>query len=460
MRIGTLRANGVNLISNSIKFTQRGEIRIRVFWSTKESGDLDDVDEEMSYIPDESYNCSSQKAGPFLNLSNSSSISGHFVDPKSLAKKEMGNIPTLKSEKSGILVFQVIDTGSGISHENFKNLFDKYAQFAPKEQTNVLGTGLGLWITKKIVDRLGADIKVDSVVDQGSTFSVNIPCTPCATKLRELCTFDSMSIVKNTPTAMIVEDNTFNAQIISNYLASFGIEVVQIAPNGLKAAEVYEQSLKKNKPIQIITMDLEMPVMGGIQASEKIRVLEEKYHIPSPATIVVISGNAVEAAISKCLNPKGSVRASHFIRKPAKRYELEQCLTPYLETVSSFKEDLILVVDDDHFNVQITQEILNKAGYMTIAAYNGQEAVEKYVQYYSKISLILMDCEMRIMDGFQATQKILSYATEKKVTPPMIYGLTGHVGKIYEQKCIEAGMKKMIKKPIGYNELLALVSNN
>ena len=118
------------------------------------------------------------------------------------------------------------------------------------------------------------------------------------------------------------------------------------------------------------------------------------------------------------------------------------------------------IVDDDHFNVQITQEILTKAGYLTIAAYNGQEAVEKYSQYSCKISLILMDCEMRIMDGFKATQKILSYANEKKLTPPMIYGLTGHVGKTYEEKCIEAGMKRMIKKPIGYNELLALVSHN
>jgi len=451
-----------NLISNAIKFTEKGEIRLRLFWKTNPETSITEIDEENIYIPNEGKDLPCYNISP-MRLRSSMKLGDPIFESQSFVAKEIGEIPILNTDLPGILVLQVIDTGPGIAEKDRKNLFHKFVQVGDNQKKSMLGTGLGLWITKKICHKMGGDIEVKSEVGKGTIFSVKLKCTPCKGKLSKLggLVLQRKKSLSPRTRAMIVEDSSFNAEIISNYLKSFKIDVAFVATDGQQAVKFYEKSIKNNNPIQLITMDLEMPIMDGMKATQEIRKLEAKYEIVPPAVIVIISGNSVETQIFKCINPEGDVRADYFIRKPIKKQELEQYIKPFSQPDIATMDigDVILVADDDHFNLQLIQELLVKAGIDVLLAQNGQEAVDLYIKNQHRVRLILMDCEMRIMDGFSATRKIMNFARANESEPPVVYGLTGHSGKEYEEKCKQAGMKDMIMKPISFHELLKVINS-
>jgi CheY-like chemotaxis protein len=382
-----------------------------------------------------------------------------LIRQNTVSLREIGKIPVLDYVGPGSLVFEIIDSGPGVSEEDQKNLFQKFAQVTSNQQKSMLGTGLGLWITKKICEKMNATIDVSSKLGVGTSFSVKIN-----TEVRLKPTTEVLALRKKSSfrrvKAMIVDDSPFNVEIISAYFKTMNINIVHAASNGLDAVEFYEKSLQDNILIPVITMDLEMPVMNGREACQEIRKLEKEYNAPA-AMIIVISGNSIETEIKNCLDPRGDIRADHFLRKPIKKYDLENILKPLAKSeptpMAMDNNNHILVVDDDHFNLQLMNDMLNKAGFKILKAENGQEAVEVYKQH-REIKIILMDCEMKIMNGFEATQHILAFSKENKRECPMIYGLTGHSEKEIETKCKDCGMRSMLKKPICFKDLLNTIN--
>jgi len=450
-----------NLISNALKFTEKGEIRLKISWQLDKHAQTLDVEESFAYIPTEGEDLPSNRTlgCGFLN-DHSEKLPHSFM--ANMIESEINYIPVLDNTKPGVLVVEVIDSGVGIKQASLHHLFDKFVQVSNQER-NRLGTGLGLWITKSICEKMNGEISVTSRLGHGTNFTVRIPCNPKSKKLSKLHSL-SLPMIQNTgfqgTTAMIVEDSLFNAEIISSYFSFYKIPVVYMAPDGLKAVQFYKEALKRGGQPKIITMDIEMPVMDGITATREIRKLEKKYGVEVPATIIIISANCTEAQISACIDGTSDVGADYFLRKPVKRNDLEPYLKQFIEpSLNLDTNDSILVVDDDLFNLQLMQQMLSKARYQTISSHNGEEAVAEYIKNHSKIKLIFMDCEMIVMNGFQATESIISYAKANNLNPPIIYGLTGHTQKEFMIKCKEVGMKEMIVKPVSYQDIVRLISD-
>jgi len=174
-----------------------------------------------------------------------------------------------------------------------------------------------LFITKQIVRRMNGEIKVYSREGQGSSFIFCIPVVCGQQEATHLQDIDSLKglISKKNLKAMIVDDISFNHVILKNFLTKIKIGISEIATNGLEAVQKYQKLAEQwNRP-EIITMDLDMPIMDGKQASKKIRQFEKEKGL-TPCFLIIISGNCTNSEIKECIDENGMIKAQAFIKKP------------------------------------------------------------------------------------------------------------------------------------------------
>ena len=441
-----------NLIGNAVKFTEKGGISLNISWKDKERGDTN------SYLMD------TFEEARIEELPSSKDL--RFFSPKLKPFLQSPPMAPVSKEREGVLTIDITDTVYGIPPEGIKCLFQKFSQISSSQQKK-LGTGLGLWITKKICEKMNGDISVTSEPGKTTTFSVKINTT-AMNLLNKFHSSQSLTLshipsFSRKYSVMIVEDVVFNANIIAKMIADCnGFEIVTIAENGLKTVEYYEKSIKEGRQVNVITMDLEMPVMDGKKACKRIRELEEKYHV-RPCYIIIITGNCLDTEVTECLNPNGSIRAQQFLRKPLRKEDFITQMTAlykmlHFEAKKSRQTNNVLIVDDDQFNVTLLKGMLEKKKINTLVSKNGLEALEIFKSNHETIDIIFMDCEMAVMDGWTATEKIISFCKENKLKMPRIYGLTGYSDKDIEQKCLNSGMIEMIKKPVSLYELTRRIS--
>jgi len=239
-------------------------------------------------------------------------------------------------KKQGIIKIEVVDSGCGMTQETVGNLFKPFSQADSSITRKFGGTGLGLYITKQIIQKMGGEIHAYSKEGQGSTFCVLIPAETArrdeAMKEEESMKNLMKEDIHQLPEAraLIVDDLPDNQFILSNYLEKLNIQV-DLANNGLEALELF-----KSKPegyYSFVTMDLQMPVMDGLTASKEIRKHEAKLGVDSEVPIIVITGNCAETEKFKCLNPHGEIRAFNFFRKPFTFWECKSAVQAILSTV-------------------------------------------------------------------------------------------------------------------------------
>jgi len=312
---------------------------------------------------------------------------------------------------------------------------------------------------------MGGDLKAYSNHGDGSTFVAAVKCN-VATRIKG----DSGNKIER---ALVVDDIATNRQLNQYFLERHGVEVSDTACNGLEAFEIYTR--KGEKYFDLIFMDIDMPVMTGIEASEKIRAHEKRYHW-KPVLLVIITGACSKEECEKFMDKRGAVQANYVFQKPFSMHQcrdlIEQlnnqrraCVSvgqkSTAETAFSKKlaRQMVLIVDDDKFNTKLLNEHLTKQGIKTVLAADGKEAVEKYKQFYLDIKMIFMDCEMPVMNGYAATEKIRSLIEENIWPNIKIIGLTGNAGEESKLKCKEAGMNSVITKPISYPQLQTIIDN-
>lgn len=232
----------------------------------------------------------------------------------------------------GILKVTVTDTGCGISKDNLNKLFQQFSQVSLDPSQRKLGTGLGLFITKELCERMGGDIKVFSKEGTGSCFSFCLPMIPVLFVSSNLQnTEDSIP----SPTrqrslkAMIVDDEPFSQGILKNFFDRLQIDVVSLAENGLEAYTKYCNYIETNKSPVVVTMDLTMPVMDGKKSAQKIRKFEQERGL-RPCLLIVISGNCSESEIAQCLDKNGTIRANAFLKKPARPDDISRVISQYM----------------------------------------------------------------------------------------------------------------------------------
>lgn len=421
-----------NFVSNAIKFTEKGFIRLSFGWISNQHRQVD-----THFMTAIDTKVSLKLREDFIQY-----------DENCFRK--------LQTEEDGVFAISVQDTGVGIKKEQQQMIFDKFAQAGTSDQLKKLGLGLGLWISKVIVSLHKGEIFVSSEEGKGSCFtaviptkasaSVDAPVSRVITESIPAEKIDTASSKKPKMRALVVEDFPINQIINADMLKKFGIEEVIIASNGKEGVDIFKE--KGPNYFDVITVDLEMPVMKGKDAIIKIREFEARKNIP-PTKIIIISGNAIEKEMQDCTNCNGDIRADAFLAKPCDYMRLSKTLnTLGIGTSKKLNTQVkkALFVDDDFFNLDILGGYATSMGLEYITARNGKEGVEIFKQNFESISVVFLDKEMPILNGLEACKIITEECKLKRIKCP-IYLVSGST----TTRSLPEGFDGMIQKPFTFN---------
>jgi len=360
-----------------------------------------------------------------------------------------------------VVLVEVRDTGIGLTEEQAAKLFKPFEQADSTILRKFGGTGLGLAINKRIVEMMGGNISVSSVLGQGSTFSFTVKMrrgtgdVVGAKREREQLL---RSVTAKNVRVLAVDDSAESREYMSYVLTTLGFDC-EHACDGMDAVEKAEKARLSGRPYDIIFMDYMMPKLDGIEAARKIRETTGEN-----VSIVMVSmydwkefeQKAREAGIVKCvtkpISPSTVLDSISEIMPTCliKKNGSNDNLTP--PTVS-FSGNTILLVEDIDINREIIAAFLEETHVTIDVAVNGVEAVGKFGENPDKYDIVLMDIQMPEMDGFEATRRIRAMNTTKAKSIPIV-AMTANALSEDVQRCKEAGMNDHIAKPVDQDALM------
>jgi signal transduction histidine kinase/CheY-like chemotaxis protein len=394
---GRLRQILINLVGNATKFTETGEVSIRVT--------LDDEDTTHATIR-----------------------------------------------------FSVTDTGIGIPKDRMDRLFESFSQVDSSTTRKYGGTGLGLTISKQLAEIMGGHIGVESEEGKGSTFwfTAVLEKQPEGKYKRVVVPGD----IKGKR-ILIVDDNATIRYVLREQLKSWGCRYGE-ASSGVQALEELRQAVAGKDPFEISILDMRMPEMDGETLGKKIKQDPELKN-----TKLVMMTSMGQRGDARRFEDIGF---SAYLTKPVKQSKLYDCLssisglredtgneqTSAIVTQYSLAEDKkrrvrILLAEDNIINQKVAISTLKKLGYTADAVANGKEAVKalEIIPY----DIVLMDCQMPEMDGYEATQEIRNLKSKVLNHQVPVIAITANAMKGDREKCLNAGMDDYLSKPIYPNEL-------
>lgn len=361
-----------------------------------------------------------------------------------------------------LLQFTVSDTGIGMSPEQAGRLFRAFSQADGSTTRMYGGTGLGLAISKRLVEMMGGTIRVISQPGQGSHFTFTA-CLgvqddskqePRITLPAEL---EGMRV-------LVVDDNPSAREILSSVLESFSFEVSQAASGEEGLAEL--EKCANEQPYQLVLMDWKMPGMDGIEASKRIKANDQLSQTPSILMVTAygrddVSARAEQAGIDgflvKPVNHSSLLDAIMGIF--GQRSDSRSCLllkTPHAsEELHAIRGARILLVEDNKINQQVATELLEEAGMAVTVAGNGKRGLEAVQS--CDFDLVFMDIQMPEMDGRTATQEIRRWEESTGHRRVPIVAMTAHAMVDEREKCLNIGMDDYLTKPIDQDRLFALL---
>ncbi|MFW5443713.1 MAG: EAL domain-containing protein [Methylococcaceae bacterium] len=351
------------------------------------------------------------------------------------------------------LLFEVSDTGAGIAPEQQAIIFDSFTQIDGSITRRHGGTGLGLCISKQLVELMGGQIELTSIVGQGSCFSFSLSLKLNAKHKSQQTDITSLKGIN----ILVVDDNATNREILSAQVIRWGANCY-CAANGAQAMSHLLDAKQQNKPYQIAILDWHMPEMDGLTLAKAIHENPQLQSIP----LIMLSSDSLN------FNPEQAKKygINYFLNKPVIQQTLQNCLLeltgalhkqPDLHSQVADKEKTILsgyilLAEDNPVNQEVGMAILRTIGCQPDAVKNGLEAVKaSAIKHYDAI---LMDCHMPTMDGFEATAKIRereSKQNKKRHTP--IIALTADVQKGIIEQCLTIGMDDYVSKPFSIQQL-------
>lgn len=364
----------------------------------------------------------------------------------------------LKVEKLNIddknisLRFSVRDTGIGIPVEKQRHIFDAFTQENSSISKRYGGTGLGLTISNNILGYMGSHLSLNSAPQKGSVFFFDIEVPY---EISENNNDEELKIQK----ALVVDDNEANRVILQHMLAYKNIES-KLAANGMEALQI----LLTGERFDVILMDYHMPIISGLETIEKIKELFSEKNEISP--LIVLHTSSEEHDV---INSFKQEDKSYFLLKPIKSDELYKTLKTAVENnvkevhlvetqekeQAVFTSDLrVLLVDDNPVNMVLNNKMMKSIApdAKLTEAVNGLEALEQCS--LQRFSVVLMDVQMPVMDGMEATRKIRLLPEYQNVP---IIGVTAGTIKGEKEKCLESGMNDFLPKPLRQNDLLEML---
>ncbi|KHK01643.1 MAG: PAS domain S-box protein [Solidesulfovibrio sp. DCME] len=361
-----------------------------------------------------------------------------------------------------LLCFSMRDTGIGIPEEKHSILFEKFAQADYSTTRNYGGTGLGLSISKQLVEMMGGEIGVNSKDGHGAEFWFTILIDKQKNYSQDTL---SPAILKDVK-ALVVDDNITNCEILTINMTNWGMLPldVQDAPQALGA--LY-RGLEENAPYRLAVIDMQMPGMDGLALGRAIKA------DPRLAGVAMVMLTSMGSHGDSQRFFEAGFRA--YALKPIRRRDLLNILqrvlsespredSPQIITRQSARDRIlplqrtgrILVVEDNITNQQVAVGILNKLGVHTDAVANGVEALRtlENISY----DLVLMDVQMPVMDGFEATRRVRNPQSAVLDHAIPIIAMTAHAMPRYREQCLEKGMNDYITKPVSAKILSEIVA--
>ncbi|MGA1867421.1 MAG: response regulator [bacterium] len=371
------------------------------------------------------------------------------------------------------LRISVQDTGIGIPKEKQSKIFESFTQADGSVTRKYGGTGLGITISNQLAKLMGGQINVESEEGKGSTFWFTVVLSKShndENKTGKESDGKEDSRLKGKK-VLVVDDNPMVCFIFKEYLKSFGCVPME-ASSGQEAFTMMKKLISSDESFDVIIIDMEMPYINGIACIQEIRLINELKNIP-----LILLVSAQKAGDLKSCEEYG---IQGYITKPIKYDDLFKAINNIMEIprekdphhIVSYpllldykaiekREGIhILLVEDYPTNQQLAIRHLRSAGYQVDLKENGEEAVRAFEQ--KQYDLILMDIQMPVMGGYEATKKIRDMEKLRTNKDPIsrrtpIIAMTAHAMTGYKEKCIRAGMDDYIIKPSRRETFLAMV---
>ena len=355
------------------------------------------------------------------------------------------------------LRFTVKDTGIGMSQKEIDKLFQPFTQADTSITRKFGGTGLGLTISKRLVEMMGGRIWVKSTPGVGSKF-IFIARFQKAEKqanYRQSVLNDMRGL-----RVLAVDDSESNLQILKNYLESFTCDVA-VASNGQDALNAVRVANEEGRPFDLAILDWKMPQMDGIELAQKLRGMDDLRVRPK---VLLISAYSQDEILLQMDNQMVDgilakpFQLSKLFDAVAKVSGRDKSATGKFRIGTQFNSELLsqirgarlLLVEDDEINQQVARELLESYGIKVVVAENGEEAIALLRE--EQFDCVLMDIQMPVMDGVSATREIRKNPQFSKLP---IIALTANVMVSEQNEFLSAGMNDHIGKPIDPDQLIA-----
>ena len=347
--------------------------------------------------------------------------------------------------------FRIKDNGIGMSQEFAQKIFEPFERERTSTVSRIQGTGLGMAITKNIVDMMGGTIEVQTAQGKGTEFTVCVPMR-AQTEQRPVEKITELEGLK----ALVVDDDFNTCDSVTKMLVKVGMRA-EWTLSGKEAVLRARQSIEMSDVYHAYIIDWRLPDMNGIEVTRQIRSL----HDDTPIIILTaydwsdIEVEAKAAGVTAfCSKPMfmSDLRETLMSALGQKSADAVQGLLP--EKNADFKGKHILLVEDNELNREIAQEILREYGFLVDSAENGAVAVEKVsTAAPGSYDLLLMDVQMPIMDGYTATRKIRALDDPARAKLPIL-AMTANAFDEDRRNALESGMNGFLSKPIVIGDLV------
>ncbi|WP_448548654.1 response regulator [Thalassotalea fusca] len=375
---------------------------------------------------------------------------------------EQGEIVVKVKTKQGagrvLFRCEISDTGIGIDDAKIGGLFESFSQVDATTTRKYGGTGLGLAIVKQLCELMEGEVMVQSSLGQGSTFTVAVSLLPSQMSNVSVPEID----IAGTP-ILIVDDNDTNLAVLKAQLQIWGASVTS-GKNGKEAMEIVD---KNTSSFAIALLDMKMPEMNGVELGKKLKQHPNGKHIK-----LIIMTSLEQPGDTEYF---GQLGFSGYFPKPVTTTDLHDALALVIENKSvisqlkplitthnlqvvrhrpwesnSLNNVRILIVEDNRVNQAVLLGILANLHANTEVAINGIDALDKLNQSHSDspFQLVIMDCQMPEMDGYEATKEIRRGSAGDRYSTIPIVALTANAMKGDRERCLEAGMNDYIAKPV------------
>lgn len=363
------------------------------------------------------------------------------------------------SSNDVVLEFAVRDTGIGIPENKLSTIFDVFEQADTSTTRRYGGTGLGLTISSRLVERLGGEIWVESKLHVGSVFRFTARFKPSDSPIPE----NWKQIIEKLRgrKTLIVDDNSTDLLMLKEVTRSHQIET-KTADSGHAALTLLASELQAGHPFDMLIIDVKMPQLDGYEVIEIMQNSPGKYGEP---IVILISASKIGSH-----DPTGGLRINARIRKPVKPSELleamvaglgfDSLITPAqgsVTEVDSAAQPLeVLLAEDSRANQKVAMAILKRRNHHVSIAENGLEALHAIKE--RKYDVVLMDVQMPEMDGLTAAYQIRQYEQRVGGHIPIV-ATTAHALRKDRDRCLSAGMDEYISKPLSPETLFAAIDN-